>query len=203
MKLKEIKIIKSVLSKYLGNSWSLFFVKCLLGKNNIFRKTLWSKTGGIEAKFAKRLSLTVAIYNRLKKIFSQEKAFEILSEIVIPVGCNEQLENTQSLNVSDKEPMEQLLSFYGFMGTQGVGRFVDRKMIKADHDYLHYEVKNCFFFRYYSETETPELARFFCLVDNEFFARAFPDFRFHRGDSPENTIAYGKDSCTFVFERNK
>ena len=137
------------------------------------------------------------------KIFDKKKAFKITSEIVIPIGCNEQIENTESLNVSSKEPMEQLLSFYGFMGTEGVGRFVYRRLVNADNNFLQYEVKNCFFFRFYSETEAPELTKLFCLVDNEFFRRAFPDFRFHRGDSLENTIAYGKDCCIFIFQRNK
>ncbi len=47
----------------------------------------------------------------------------------------------------------------------------------------------------------PELTRLFCEVDTEFFAEAFPEFRFHRGDSLENTVAYGKDHCVFIFER--
>ena len=203
MELKEKKLIKSVLNKYLKNSWFPFFIKCLVEKNAIFKKTHWSKEKGIEAKFAKRLSLTVAIYNRLEKIFNEKKAFKITSEIVIPTGCSEQIKNTESLNVSNKEPMEQLLSFYGFMGISGVGRFVDRKLIKANNDFLHYEVRNCFFSRFYYETDTPELTKLFCLVDNEFFPRAFPDFKFHRGDSIENTMAYGKKFCTFKFEGNR
>ena len=45
------------------------------------------------------------------------------------------------------------------------------------------------------------LGKLFCEVDREFFPEAFPDFRFHRGDSWDNTIAYGKDHCDFIFEK--
>jgi hypothetical protein len=53
---------------------------------------------------------------------------------------------------------------------------------------------------FFTEVGTPELTRLFCEVDREFFPRAFPDLRFYRGDSWENTIAYGKNQCEFIFE---
>jgi hypothetical protein len=34
----------------------------------------------------------------------------------------------------------------------------------------------------------------------EYWPQAAPEFRFHRGDSWENTIAYGKEHCEFIFE---
>jgi hypothetical protein len=37
-------------------------------------------------------------------------------------------------------------------------------------------------------------------VDRVFYEKAFPELLFHRGDSWENTIAYGKDHCDFIFE---
>jgi hypothetical protein len=54
---------------------------------------------------------------------------------------------------------------------------------------------------YVEETGTPELTQLFCEVDIEFFSQAFPEFKFHRGDSVENTVAYGKDHCDFIFEK--
>ena len=73
--------------------------------------------------------------------------------------------------------------------------------IKQDDNILHYEVRNCIFARFYKETGTPELTQLFCEVDKEFFPKAFPGIKFHRGDSWENTIAYGKDHCEFIFEK--
>lgn len=55
----------------------------------------------------------------------------------------------------------------------------------------------------YQETGTPELARLLCESDNEFWPQRCPDFEFHRGDSWENTIAYGREQCDFIFEQKR
>lgn len=201
MKMKEVKIIKSVLSKKIGWSWSIFLIKCLHRSRWIFGSTTWAKKEGAKADFAKRLSFGSALYLELQKKFDKEKAFEITKNILVRIGCDEQWENLNSLGVSDKGPMERLLVFYAFMGTSGVGNFVNRKLVKANINILHYEVRNCLFVRFYKEVGTPELAKLFCEVDRNFFPDAFPEFRFHRGDSWENTEAYGKNHCEFIFEK--
>jgi len=203
MKRGEIRIIKSVLQKRVGWSWPVLLFKSLLKGRSIYKNTHWAKEKGEEAMFDKRLSFSSALYIELQKKFNKENSFDIMRKIIVPMGCNEQLKNTKSLNILNKEPMEQLLSFYGFMGIGGVGKFVIRKLIKANNDILHYEVRDCFFARFYKETGTPELTKLFCEVDTEFFPKAFPDFKFHRGGSLENTVAYGKDHCVFIFERRK
>jgi hypothetical protein len=45
---------------------------------------------------------------------------------------------------------------------------------------------------------TLELARLICEVDRVFFAEAFPELAFSRGDSWENTMAYGKPACELM-----
>jgi hypothetical protein len=42
-----------------------------------------------------------------------------------------------------------------------------------------------------------------CEVDRRFFPEAFPGLIFHRGNSWEKTIVYGKDHCEFVFEKKE
>jgi len=201
MKFMEIKVMKSVLSEELGWSWPLFLAKCMFKKRSIYKNTSWANRNDVEAQFARRLSISVAIYLELSKQMGKNLAFEVTRRIVVPIGVNEQVRNVESLGATDKEAIEQLLAFYGFMGIKGVGNFVNRRLLKADSNVLHYEVRNCFFARFYQETETPELTRLFCEVDTEFFPKAFPEFEFHRGASYENTIAYGRDHCTFIFER--
>jgi len=66
--------------------------------------------------------------------------------------------------------------------------------------FCYYEM---YFQRFFTEVGTPELTKLFCDVDREFFPKAFPDFKFHRGSSWENTIAYGMDHCEFIFEKKK
>lgn len=203
MKFTEIKIIKSVLSKELGWSWPLFLTKCIFRKRSIFKNTSWTNKNDMEAQFAKRLSISVAIYLELSKKMDKNLAFDIIKKIIVPIGVNEQLKNVKSLDVANKEPMGQLLSFHEFMDVKGVGKFVNRKLLKDDNNVLYYEVRNCFFARFYKETGTPELTKLFCEVDTEFFPKAFPEFKFHRGDSYKNTVAYGKGYCTFIFERKR
>jgi hypothetical protein len=201
MKFSEINVILSVLRNELGLSSWLSLVKCQIEKGRIFGQTHWANENSIEYVFAKRLSISSAIYLELLKRLNKEKAFEIMRKILVPVGTKEQLDNLDKWGVSQKRGMEKLLAFYDAMGKGGVGRFVQRTIIEKNDRFLHYEVRNCFFDRFYQETGTPELTRLFCEVDGEFFSRAFPDFRFHRGDSFENTVAYGKEHCDFIFEK--
>ena len=97
--------------------------------------------------------------------------------------------------------MGKLQAFYDAMGKGSVGQFVQRTVTEKNDRVLRFEVRNYFFNRFYQEIGTPELTQLFCEVDIEFFSRAFPEFKFHRGGSLENTVAYGKDHCDFVFEK--
>ncbi|HEY69185.1 MAG TPA: L-2-amino-thiazoline-4-carboxylic acid hydrolase [Anaerolineae bacterium] len=82
-----------------------------------------------------------------------------------------------------------------------MGQFVERTQVVNHEHKLHYEVRNCFFHRFYSQADTPELAQLFCEVDDAFFAAAFPGYRFHRGESMQNTVAHGREHCDFIFEQ--
>jgi hypothetical protein len=201
MKMEEFKIMKSVLGRELGGLWPLLLAGCWISKIAIFHNTHWANLKTRESKFAKRLSISAAIYLNLMNKYGKQRAFEIVKGILVPIGLNEQLNNLNSLELSDKNGMERLLAFYDFMGKGGVGQFVKRKIVQKDRQTLHYEVRDCFFARFYGETGTPELTKLFCEVDREFFPRAFPDFRFHRGSSFENTVAHGKDHRVFIFEK--
>jgi hypothetical protein len=203
MSLGEIRIIASVLSSEIGWSWPLVIVKCLLRKESIFKETPWAGHTDEEARFAKRLCLSAALHRDLTQRIGKERAFETMRRILVPIGCQEQLSNVSSLHPEDTDPIDRLWAFYEFMGIGGVGQFVDRSLVEKTNDVLHYEVRGCFFERFYREVGTPELTQFFCEVDTEFFPRAFPEFEFHRGTSLENTVAYGKDHCEFFFERRR
>lgn len=201
MRIREFKIMKAVLSEEIGWSWPLFLIKCLVRKRAVFNNTHWASEKDSESDLAKRISISVSIYLNLSDKVGGEKAFEIIRRILVPIGTNEQLENLKSWNISHKKGMDKLLAFYEFMGKGGVGKFVQRMIIEKNHSNLSYEVRDCFFSRFYKEAGTPELTQLFCEVDREFFPKAFPDFEFHRGSSWENTLAYGKDHCKFIFEK--
>ena len=199
MKLSEAGVMMGVLRKEAGLSMFPLLVRAQLAKGNVFRKTRWVGETGVESAFAKRLSISAALYHELLKKFDGEKAFTVMRRILVPIGTAEQLANLDTWGVSPKSGMEKLLAFYDAMGKGGVGRFVKRTIMEKNERALHFEVRNCFFKRFYEETGTPELTRLFCEVDIEFFSRGFPDFAFSRGDSLENTVAYGKEHCDFIF----
>jgi hypothetical protein len=201
MKIEEIKIMKSVLGKEIGWLWPIFLLKCLFRKRSVFNKSRWSKSEGAESEFVKSFSFASAVYLELQKKLGKEKAFEIMKNILIPIGCNEQWKHFQSLEVLGKKPMEKFMEFNDLMDRKGAPQFNKRKYIKQDDYICHFVITRCVFYDFFAEVGTPELTTMFCEVDREFFPKAFPDFNFHRGNSWENTIAYGKDHCKFVFEK--
>lgn len=126
-----------------------------------------------------------------------------MREILIPIGCNEQWNHLQSLGISNEEPMKRLRAFNDLMDKEGTPQFNKREYVEQSDNICHFVITRCIFKDFFTEAGTPELTKLFCEVDKEFFPKAFPDFKFHRGSSWENTIAYGRDHCEFIFEKKK
>jgi hypothetical protein len=201
MKYKEIRIINSVLSAGMGGSWPVLLLKALAGKKAVFRGTRWSKMRGPESEFVKRISVAPAIYGALGDKMGRDEAFKVIEDLLISIGCQEQWDHLDAMDLVGTSPMERLMAFNERMDQKGAPRFNRREYVKQDDDVCHFLITRCVFNDFFTEAGTPELTRVFCEVDRRFFPDAFPDFRFHRGDSWENTIAYGKDHCEFVFEK--
>ncbi len=201
--MKEFNLMKSILSKEIGWKWPILLIKCVIKKREIFNKISWAKKKDEETKFVKRLSLVSAIYLELQNKFDKNKAFEIMRKILIPIGCNELESHLKSLNLKSKDPMEKLTAFNDLMSEKGVSKFNKLEYIRQDESICHFIIKKCIFKDFFTEAGTPELTKLFCGVDSEFFPKAFPEFKFHRNGSWENTLAYGKDHCKFVFELKK
>lgn len=94
-------------------------VKCRVKKGRIFKQTHWAKETSIESTFAKRLSISTAIYRELLRRFGRDKAFEIMRQILVPIGTKEQLDNLDKWGVEQKSGMEKLMAFYDAMGKNG------------------------------------------------------------------------------------
>ena len=201
MKIREVKIIRSVLRKEIGWLWALFMVKCLISGNAISRKTHWAGVRDEESRFVKRFSLACATYIELGGKIGKENAFEAMKKILVPIGCSEQWNHLNSLNLSKDTGMARLMAFNNLMDKKGAPQFNKRDYVKQNNTICHFIITRCIFYDFFTEAGTPELTRLLCEVDREFFTGAFPDFGFHRGDSWENTIAYGKDRCDFIFEK--
>jgi len=201
MKISDIKIINSVLSKEIGWLWPIFFIKCLIKKKSIFKKTHWTNLKEAEAKFVKRISIISAIFLNLKEKVNKEKAFEITKSILVPMGCHEQKKHLQSLKLSNEKPMEKLMAFHNLMDKKGAPQFNTREYLKQDENICHFIITRCVFHDFFREAGTPELTKLFCEVDKEFFPNAFFEFKFHRGNSWKNTIGYEQNHCEFIFEK--
>lgn len=201
MKVEEVKIIKYVLSKEIGWLWPLFMVKCLMRANAIFMKTRWANAKDRESEFVKRFSLPCSIYIELIETIGKENAFEAMKKMLVPIGCNEQWNHLNSLSLSEDSGMVGLMAFNNLMDKKGAPQFNRREYVKQNNNICHFIIARCVFYDFFTEVGASELTGIFCEVDREFFPAAFPSFRFHRGNSWKNTIAYGKDHCDFIFEK--
>jgi hypothetical protein len=201
MKLKEIRIITSILRRMLGWSFPILILKARARKKVILSETRWSTIPGSESEFVRRISLAPALYVELGKRIGREGAFEVMEDLLGSVGCNEQWEHLNDLDVVEETAMARLMAFNEHMDQAGTPRFNMREYVNQNERICHFVITRCIFHDFFTEVGTPELTKAFCEVDRRFFPEAFPDFRFHRGDSWENTIAYGKDHCEFIFEK--
>lgn len=202
MTTRDVKIIGSALYRELGWSWPWFFGRCLIRRNAVFRNTHWADEDSAEADFAKRLSISVAVYLNLIEKAGQERAYAVMREMLVPAGVAETQDTLDSLSVREKTGMAGILAYWEFSDKGGgMGQYNKGAFAEQDDDVLHYVVQECILARFYQETGTPELARLLCESDKAFWSAAYPGFVFHRGSSWENTIAFGKDRCEFVFER--
>ncbi len=202
---KPLKLLISAIKKEIGWTWPAFFISCLVRTNAIFRKTHWSAQPGkdAEAKHVKKLALFSAIYLQLVEKFGQQIALEKYQRITTDFGLALQNYEFDSYHISNLTGMERFLAFRKRMERTAADRFNVREYLTVDDSTCHYILKRCVAHDFFSEAGTPELTQFFCKGDELFFASAFPDLEFTRGDSWKNTIAFGKDHCEYILNLRK
>ena len=201
MKIGELKTVGNVLSDVVGWTWPFLVLKSLVRRRAIFASTQWAGERSREADFVKRFSLTSAIYLELIDRTGKQEAFDAMRRILVPIGCSEQWTHMRSLGNAAESPMSRLMAFHSLMDRKGAPQFNVREYVERNDNVCHFKIKRCVFHDFFTQVGTPELTKLFCDVDREFFTPAFPDLNFHRGDSWENTIAYGREFCTFIFEQ--
>ena len=199
---QEIRIIRSNLSPAIGWSWPFVLLKSHARKQVLLGATRWATITGPETEFVKRIAIAPALYAELERRIGRDPAGEVMGELLVAVGCRQQWEHLNSMAAVEGGGMEWLMAFHELMDRKGAPQFNMREYVKQDETTCHFLITRCVFHDFFEEAGAPELTAHFCEVDRRFFPEAFPDFRFHRGGSWENTIAYGKDHCEFVFEKN-
>ncbi len=198
--MREFKIVYNTLKEQVGWKWILYFIEALFKSRCVFSKTKWYKSNTKETRFVKRLSFISALYNALKSDLGEENAFSVVKKVIVNVGFNELLMQYKSLKFCDKHPTERLKIFNEAISKEGIGQFNKIEYIKQNKRVCHFIIKRCIIYDFFLEAATPQLTKAFCDVNRVFFSVVFPEFKFHRNGLWENTIAYGKSFCEFVFE---
>ena len=199
--LKETEVIRSVLGERIGWRWPVVLLKAMSKRRASLAGTRWSNIRGPEADFVRRLCIAPALYRVLEARIGREEASGAMNEILVSIGCREQWDHLNTMDASALDAMERLRAFNELMDREGTPRFNRREYVRQDESVCHFRIARCIFSDFFNEAGTPDLTKAFCEVDRRFFPEAFPDLVFHRGDSWENTIAYGREHCEFVFER--
>lgn len=194
------KIIKAVLRKELGKTWFIFLIRSSFYGKSLFKKSQWGKSNSEESKFLKRFSIVVALYLKLTEEFGKDKAYQIMYDISVPVGLSNQMNLVQSAGISDEFPMKRLMAFIKLMESEGATKYNEKIYVTRSAEVCHLKMKRCVFNDFFDAFNVPELTKLFCEVDFNFFPKGFPKLNAHRNGSWENTLAYGKKECDFVWE---
>jgi L-2-amino-thiazoline-4-carboxylic acid hydrolase len=199
MKTSDLKTTLSAVRGSLGPSWPLFLVSSAIYSNTVFKNTHWASTPGEEAKFVKRMALAPATYLKLSEKLGKEEAYEVMEQILVPVGVDDMQSFVGS--VPGMTAMERLLAFNEAYDSEGATQFMEKEVLRQDDSTCHFVIKRCVAWEFLQEAGTPELTRLFCESDHVFFPNAFPEFEFTRGDSRDNTLAYGNNQCEYLFKK--
>ncbi|NTU84990.1 MAG: L-2-amino-thiazoline-4-carboxylic acid hydrolase [Chloroflexales bacterium] len=197
----SITTVRRVLRGELGWIWPVFLLGCVVRQRVLLARTRWAAPGvpRAEARYAGRLALASAVYLSLSARLGQRRAYAVMRHLLLPIGIALPRGVLARMTVSaTTSPMERLMAFQRRMQQSEGGRFNTRVYDTCDATTCAYRITRCVVVEVFTATRTPELARLICDVDRVFFAEAFPEFGFSRGDSWENTIAYGKPHCTFT-----
>ncbi len=200
--LQPLQLLVSAIRKEIGWTWPFFLLGCLRKANSLFRQTHWSAlpSSDAEAKHVKALALFPAIYLKLVDRFGRQAALEKYQRITDDFGFALEKRAFTSYGISNLTGIERFTAFRKRMEQTAADRFNVREYLEVNETTCHYILKRCVAHDFFSEAGTPELTRFFCRGDELFFGSAFPDLVFTRGDSWENTMAYGKDHCEYLLK---
>lgn len=194
-------IVKKTLKTELGWMWLPFLINCSILSKGLFKKSRWGNRSDAESEFLKPYAIVAALYIKLKNKLGNERAYSVMRNIVVPIGCNQQNTLLDETGLSDDIPMKRLMAFNDLMDKKGATQFNERVYVKTNESVCQFKIKRCIYKVFFDSLGVSELTKLFCEVDREFFIPAFPKFKVHRGSSWENTLAYGKPECNFIFEK--
>ncbi len=192
------------LSRAAGFGWPFLLIASCLRGRSLFRNTRWDDDGTVgknylaEKKYVRRLAMAAGMYQILSEKKGQKRAFDLMRSVLVTIGRITVRKRFHSVDLTGLQGMERLNTFNDYMTKQDEAKYNRREYLVNDDTTCHYIINRCVVYDFFMETGTPELTKLICEVDQHFFPIAFYEFSFSRGDSWENTIAYGKTACDFI-----
>jgi hypothetical protein len=151
-------------------------------------------------EFVRANTLQAWMYIRLKARIGQEKAYEVLRAVVVPVGLALQQGNFR--NVEAPRSFENLITYQQRTHREGITRWNTVEILEQTPKVYEIKVTQCMYYNFYSSLGIPEMTRMMCAVDNAIFNTYLPErITFHRKGTG-NRIADGAEACTFVIENH-
>lgn len=150
--------------------------------------------------FVETAALQAWMYLRLKERIGQEKAYEIIRAIVIPLGLALQQGNFRA--VEARRTFENLITYQQRTHREGPTRWNKMEILQQSDDRYELRVHYCLFYDFYTQLGVPELTALMCAVDNAIFNSYLPEeVTFHR-NGLGSRIVDGAPACHFVIERH-
>jgi len=150
--------------------------------------------------FIETAALQAWMYMRLKKRMGQEKAYEVMRAVVVPLGLAVQQGHFRA--VEAPRTFENLIAYQQRTNREGPTRWNKMEILEQSNDRYELRVHYCMFHDFYTQLGVPELTALMCTVDNAIFNSYLPEeITFHR-NGLGNRIVDGAPACHFVIERH-
>lgn len=151
--------------------------------------------------FVKTVALQSWMYIRLKERLGNEKAYEIMRAVILPIALGVQQGNFRSVEAG--RTFENLIKYQQRTNREGPTRWNRMEIEEQSGKRYAFCVKNCMFHEFFSSIGAPELTKVMCATDNVIFNSYLPEeVVFHR-NGLNNRIADGASECRFVLEHKE
>lgn len=188
-------MVLGALQGYIKNpGWFLLQTVLTLGR---FKKGLPKE---LEKDFVDVTALQTWMYLRLKERVGQEKAYEIIRAVVMPVSLAVQQGNLRT--VEAPRTFENFIAFHDRISQEGLTRWSKKEVLEHSENKYEWQILSCGFYNFFSSIGVPELTRLMCEVDNAMYNSYLPDeLTFHR-NGLGSRIVDGAKTCHFIMERH-
>ena len=151
-------------------------------------------------EFLKLNALHTWMYIRLKSKIGQEKAYEIIRAVVLPIGLAVQQGNFRNAEVP--RTFENLIEYQQRTNREGPTRWNEVAVVEQREQRYEFRVKSCLFSKFHTCVGCQELTKLMCEIDNAIFNTYLPEeITFHR-NGIGNSIVDGASECHFVIEHH-